>query len=72
MADEVDVLLLEFATDDRILYGNDALPFELLLRGALGRRPIRPAVVNVMGFGRRLSWNSAQDDPMLPLSLIHI
>jgi len=42
--------------DDASYYRNDGLPFELLLRAALSRRPQRPAVLNVMGWGRRLSW----------------
>ena len=66
-AQEVDLLLLEFATDDRALYGSDGLPFELLLRAALSRRPLRPAVVNVMAFGPRLSWASAQDPAQVKL-----
>lgn len=47
-------------------YGNDALPFEVLLRAALSRRPQRPAVINVMAWGRRLAWISAQH-PQLAL-----
>ena len=46
---EVDLLLSEFAMDDAALYGSDALPFELLVRAVLSRRPHRPALLNVMG-----------------------
>ena len=46
---EIDLLLSEFAMDDAALYGSDALPFELLVRAVLSRRPHRPALLNVMG-----------------------
>jgi hypothetical protein len=35
------------------LYGGDGLPFELLLRSVLSRRPHRPALLNVMGCARK-------------------
>ena len=62
----MDLLLAEFAMDDQALYAGDGLPFELLLRAALSRRPTRPALVNVMGWGRRLSWVTAQEPQVTP------
>lgn len=59
--EEIDLLLTEFATEDRAMYRNDAFPYELLVRGVLSIRPVRPCMINVMSYGRHLSWRTSQE-----------